>query len=65
LLDHAYIAACLAYLNHSAEAHAAASEVLWLDPRFTVNRYAQVEGYTMPTQLQHLLDDLRKAGLPE
>jgi len=63
--DHAYLAACHAYLNRAAEARAAASEVLRVDPNFTVSRYARVEGYTLPADLKHLLDGLRKAGLPE
>ena len=63
--DHAYIAVCHAYLNRPAEARAAASEVLKVDPHFTVSRYAQVEAYTAPADLKHLLDGMRKAGLPE
>jgi TolB-like protein len=63
--DHAYIAACHAYLDRAAEARAAAVEVLRVDPRFSVSRYAQVEAYTSPADLKHLLDGMRKAGLPE
>ena len=63
--DHAYVAACHAYLNRPEEARAAASEVLRLDPHFSVSRYARTEGYTLPAELKHLLDGMRKAGLPE
>jgi TolB-like protein len=63
--DHAYTAACHAYLNHPAEARAAASEVLRADPHFTLSRYAQVERYTLPAELEHLLNGMRMAGLPE
>jgi TolB-like protein/DNA-binding SARP family transcriptional activator/Tfp pilus assembly protein PilF len=63
--DHAYVAACHAYLNRPAEARAAAAEVLKLDPRFTVSRYALVEDYIAPAELKHLLDGMRRAGLPE
>ncbi len=63
--NHAYVAACYAYLNRPEEARAAASEVLRTDPHFTVSRYARVEGYTLPAELKHLLDGMRKAGLPE
>jgi tetratricopeptide (TPR) repeat protein len=63
--DHAYIAACHAYLGRAAEARAAAAETLRVDPGFTVSRYARVEGYTLPAELKHLLDGMRKAGLPE
>jgi TolB-like protein len=63
--DHAYKAACYAYLNRPEEARAAASEALRLDPHFSVTRFAQIEGYTLPAQLKNLLDGMRKAGLPE
>ena len=63
--DHAYIAACHAYLDRLSEARAAASEALKGDPHFTISRYAQVEGYSMPSELAHLLEGFRKAGLPE
>ena len=63
--DHAYLAACYAHLNRVGEARAAASEVLRADPQFTVSRYAKVEGHTLPAQLKHLLDGMRKTGLPE
>jgi adenylate cyclase len=63
--DHAYVAVCHAYLNRPAEARAAASEVLRLDPQFTVSRYAQIEDYTLPVDLKHLVEGMRKAGLPE
>ena len=63
--DHAYIAICHAYLNRPAEARTAASEVLRTDPQFTVSRYAKIEGYTLPAELKHLVDGMRKAGLPE
>jgi hypothetical protein len=47
------------------EARAAASDTLRMDPGFTVSRYARVEGYTLPGELKHLLDGMRKAGLPD
>jgi TolB-like protein len=63
--DHAYVAACHAHMGRDAEARAAAAEVLRADPKFTVSRYRLVEGYTLPGELAHLLDGMRKAGLPE
>lgn len=62
---HAYLAAHHAYLNHAADARAAASEVLRVDPHFTVSRYAQLEWFKTRADLDHLADGLRKAGLPE
>jgi TolB-like protein len=63
--DHAYIAACHAFLHRPAEARTAASEALRVDPPFTVSRYAPVEEYTLPAELEHLLEGMRMAGLPE
>jgi len=62
--DHAYVAACHAYLNQPAAAQAAVSQTLRADPDFTLSRYARIEGYTAPADLRHLLDGMRKAGLP-
>ena len=63
--DHAYVAACHAHMNRNAEARAAAAEVLRADPNFTVSGYRLVEEYTLSGELEHLLDGMRKAGLPE
>jgi TolB-like protein/Tfp pilus assembly protein PilF len=63
--DHVYLAACYAQLNRATEASAAASEVLRMDPSFTTSRYVQIEQFQDPTDLKHLLDGMRKAGLPE
>jgi hypothetical protein len=52
-------------LNRAAEARAAASEVLRMDPSFTASRYAQIERFKNPADLEHLLDGMRKAGLPQ
>ena len=62
--DHAYVAACHAHMNRKAEARAAAAAVLRADPNFTVSGYRLVEGYTLSGELEHLLDGMRKAGLP-
>jgi TolB-like protein len=63
--DHAYVAACHAYRGRLTEARAAASDVLKADPHFTISHYARHLGYALPTQLKHLLEGFRKAGLPE
>lgn len=63
--DHAYLAACHARLNCAPEASAAASEVLKLDQSFTVRRYGQLEWFKNPADHEHLLDGMRKAGLPD
>jgi TolB-like protein/Tfp pilus assembly protein PilF len=63
--DHAYAAVCHAYLNRPEDARAAAHEALRLDPQFSVSRYARTEGYTLPAELEHLIEGMRRAGLPE
>ncbi|HXV22839.1 MAG TPA: BTAD domain-containing putative transcriptional regulator [Alphaproteobacteria bacterium] len=63
--DHSYLAACYAHLNHTTEAHDAASAVLRMDPHFTVSRWGRIERFKNPTDHKHLLEGLRKAGLPE
>ncbi len=63
--DHAYLAACYARLNRAAEARDAASAVLKIDPHFTVSRWGPIERFKNPADHEHLLEGLRKAGLPE
>jgi len=36
-----------------------------MEPDFTVSRYGQIEQFKNPADLDHLLDGMRKAGLPE
>jgi hypothetical protein len=63
--NHAYLAACHAYLNHEAEARAAATEARRMDSHFTVSGYGQLEWFKTRDDLEHLLNGMRKAGLPE
>ncbi len=63
--DHAYLAACYARLNRFGEARTAAAEVLRMDPAFTASRYVQIEHFKSPADLEHLLNGMLKAGLPE
>jgi tetratricopeptide (TPR) repeat protein len=58
-------AACFAQLGYIAEAKAWAREALRREPRFTLRRYATVEPYRSQTDLDHMIDGMRKAGLPE
>lgn len=60
-----YIAACYAQLGRLDEARAFAAESLELEPHFTLNVWARIEPYESHSDLQHMLDGLRKAGLPE
>jgi TolB-like protein/DNA-binding SARP family transcriptional activator len=58
-------AACFAQLGRRAEARSAAAAALRREPRFTLRRYAMVEPCKSPADLAHLIDGMRRAGLPE
>jgi TolB-like protein len=58
-------AACHAQLGQLDVAHAEAAEALTQDPGFTLTRFAQVEPYRSKASLEHMIDGMRKAGLPE
>jgi hypothetical protein len=60
-----YSAACCAQLGRRAEARTWATAALGREPRFTLRRYAMVEPRKSPADLAHLIDGMRKAGLPE
>ena len=47
------------------EAHAEAAEVVRMHPKFSILLYSEQEPYKDPAGLKHLLDGMRKAGLPE
>jgi adenylate cyclase len=58
-------AACYAQLGRLAEARASAAEALRKDAAFTLRGFAVVEPYKSQADLDHMIDGLRKAGLPE
>jgi adenylate cyclase len=60
-----FLAACYAQLGEMAKAQAAVRKSLELQPDFTLAAWAQDEAYRSPEDLAHMLDGLRKAGLPE
>jgi adenylate cyclase len=59
-----YLAACYAQMGRLAEARDLASGSLRLQPAFTLHVWAEVEPLEVQAHLDHLLDGLRKAGLP-
>ncbi len=63
--NHAYLAIAYAHLGQLAEARAEAAELLRLKPDYSPAWISAQEPYKNPAYLQHLLDGLRKAGLPE
>jgi len=67
-ISHFCLAAALAHLDQSGEAHAATHVGLALNPTFTVARLRDAGLMDFPTGAlgqERLLDGLRKAGLPE
>jgi adenylate cyclase len=60
-----YLAACYAQLGETAKATAAVKKSLELQPDFTLAEWAKDEPYRSAEQLNHMLEGLRKAGLPE
>ena len=54
-----------AQLGRLREAHTEANEFLEIYPSFSIQRWAKTEPYANPEDLEHHIDGLRKAGLPE
>ena len=47
------------------QAELTAREIVEIDPEFSLAKYAETQPYKDEATLTHLLDALRKAGLPE
>jgi adenylate cyclase len=63
---HVWLAANLAQLEQLDEAHAEAVEILRIDPKYTIDgTQRQLALFKRPEDVEHFLDGLRKAGLPE
>jgi adenylate cyclase len=63
---HFWLAANLAQLGQLDEARAEAAEVLRIDPKYTIDgTQRRLALYKRPEDAEHLLDGLRKAGLPQ
>jgi adenylate cyclase len=61
----AYLAACYANLGEVEAMGAATAEVMRLRPDFSLTAFASHESYKLTADIDHLLEGLRKAGLPE
>jgi adenylate cyclase len=59
-----YIHMTISYirLGREEEARASAAEILRINPRFSLERYAKILPFSQPVA-DHVVDDLRKAGL--
>jgi adenylate cyclase len=65
-LGHVWLSANLAQLGQLDEARAEAAEVLRIDPKYTIDgTQKRLALFKRPEDAEHLLDGLRKAGLPE
>jgi adenylate cyclase len=62
---HAWLAAGYARLGQLEEAGAEAADVLRINPSFTIESWKCTTPFKDPKDLEHLIDGLRKAGLPQ
>jgi len=62
---HIRLAAAYSLLGREEDARAEAAEVLRIDPKFSLKRFARGQPYKNPHDRTLLIDALRKAGLPE
>lgn len=61
----AYMAACFAQLRHKVEAARLRRECLELNPNFTLTKFVAKNPFSSPSDVAHLIEGLRMAGLPE
>jgi adenylate cyclase len=62
---HTWLASAYAQLGQLEEARKQAAQVLRINPGFTIQRHKRIMVHKDPKDVQHRLDGLRKAGLPE
>jgi len=62
---HAALAAIYAEWGRDEDAHAAAQDLLRIAPKFSAQRYVRVLPYKDPALNARVLENLRKAGVPE
>jgi adenylate cyclase len=62
---HLWLAGACAQSGQLEEAREEAAEVLRINPGFTIERYKRLVVYKNPEDAEHLIDGLRRAGLPE
>jgi adenylate cyclase len=64
-LPHLWLASAYAQSGQIEEARREAAEVLRINPRFTIEGFKRILAYKDPKDVEHRLDGMRKAGLPE
>ena len=62
---HAFLAATYAQLGQLDDARAEAAEVMRVNPNYTIGKQKQVSVMKRTEDVDHLIDGLRKAGLPD
>ena len=62
---HLWLAAALAQAGQPEEAGREATEVLRINPGFTIESWNRLNVFRDPKDAEHRIDGLRKAGLPE
>jgi len=62
---HVMLACAYAQSEHLEEARGEAAEVLRINPGFTIESSKRILTYKHPKDLEHHIDGMRKAGLPE
>jgi adenylate cyclase len=62
---HAFLAATYAQLGRLEDARAEAAKVLQLNPNYTIGKQREVSILKRREDIDHVVDGLRKAGLPE
>ena len=62
---HLNLACAYAQLGQLEEARAAAAQVLRINPGFTIESAKRFLAFKDPKDLEHHIDGVRKAGLPE
>ena len=62
---HVWLASAYARLGQLEEARAEATEVLRINPGFTIQQWKCFNFYKNPKDAEHRIDGMRKAGLPE
>src|SRR5256714_6934659 len=63
--NHVWLAATYAQLGQMEDARREAAEVLRVNPRYTIGAQKRIASYKRSEDMEHLLDGLRKAGLPD
>jgi adenylate cyclase len=62
---HEWLASAYAQSGQLEEARKEAAEVLRINPGFTIESWKRIAVYKDPKDLEHRIDGMRKAGLPE